>query len=50
MAVMNGKDPSFGQARADVIFYAEDNKAKIILYGGPQFTSRMLELIAAISN
>jgi|TARA_Y100000310_G_scaffold341446_1_gene440604 excisionase family DNA binding protein len=50
MAVMNGKEPSYGQARADVIFYAEENRAKVILYGGSQFTSRMLELIAAISS
>jgi len=50
MAVMNSKDPSYGQARADVIFYEEDHRVKIILYGSPQFNGRLLDLIAAISN
>ena len=50
MAAMNSKDPVYGQARADVIFYTEDSRAKIILYGSPQFSSRMLELIAAIAD
>jgi excisionase family DNA binding protein len=47
-AVMNCKDPSYGNARCDHIFYKNELKARYILWGSPQFITDILGCISAI--
>jgi excisionase family DNA binding protein len=42
MAVLNCKDESFGQSRFDFFYYPETQKAKYVLYGSPEFITRIL--------
>jgi len=49
-AVMNHKDPMYGNARCDYVFYENELKARFILWGTPLFISQLLGLIAEIST
>ncbi|MCP4134919.1 MAG: helix-turn-helix domain-containing protein [bacterium] len=48
-AILNCKDPAFGKARCDYIFYDDELKARFILWGTPQFISAILECFSHIS-
>ena len=43
LALLNGRDESFGKARFDFLYYPEIRKAKYLLYGSPKFISSVLE-------
>jgi len=43
MAMLNGKDESWGPARFDFIYYPEAAKAKYVLYGSPAFIAQILK-------
>ena len=49
-AVMNCKDPSYGVARCDHIFYKDEMKARYFLWGTPRFIGNMLDCISAIAE
>jgi len=44
-AVMNSKLPEDGKGRFDFIYYEEDQKGKIVLYGQPLLVSKLLQII-----
>lgn len=50
MAMLNGKDDSWGKTRFDFFYYPEIQKAKYVLYGSPKFIAAVLgtfDLLAA---
>ncbi len=50
MAMLNGKDNSWGKTRFDFFYYPEIRKAKYVLYGSPKFIAAVLgtfDLLAA---
>jgi len=49
IAVLNSKDPCYGEVRFDHIYYPEENKTKLILWGDIAFIGNMLLLITKIS-
>ncbi len=50
IAVMNSKDPEYGNARFDFIYYEDQRKARFILWGGLRFIGNLLILISEISQ
>lgn len=50
LAVMNSKDPSYGNSRCDYVFYEEELKARFILWGTPAFIGALLSSISLISD
>jgi excisionase family DNA binding protein len=42
MAMLNGKDESWGKTRFDFFYYPEIRKAKYLIYGSPKFISAIL--------
>ena len=42
MAMLNGKDDSWGRTRFDFFYYPEIRKAKYVLYGSPKFIAAVL--------
>ena len=48
LAVMLGKDPAYGLAKFDHLFYESEMKVKLILHGQPALISKVLEIIAQI--
>lgn len=50
IAVMNSKDPEYGEARFDFIYYENQKKARFILWGGLMFIGNLLILIAETSQ
>lgn len=50
LAVMIGKDPSYGLAKFDHLFYESEMKVKLILHGQPLLISMVLEIIAEIAK
>jgi excisionase family DNA binding protein len=49
LAVLNGKDPSWGSSRYDLIFHPETRKARFVLYGTPRFIQTLLECLEAVT-
>jgi excisionase family DNA binding protein len=49
IASVNAKDQELGNARIDYIFYDTEKKARFIVFGGAEFMSQLLALIARIS-
>ncbi|MBB6482070.1 helix-turn-helix domain-containing protein [Spirochaeta isovalerica] len=47
-AVMNSKLPEDGKGRFDFIYYEEEQKGKIILYGSPLLVSRLLQIVSQL--
>ncbi len=50
LAMLNGKDDSWGRTRFDFFYYPEVRKAKYVLYGSPKFIAAVLgtfDLLAA---
>jgi excisionase family DNA binding protein len=50
IAVLNCKDPDYGRAKYNFIYYEAERKARFILWGTPLFISKMLRLVAEISK
>lgn len=48
IAVMNSKDPKYGYARFDHVYYKNEGKARYILWGQPEFIGNMLLTISEI--
>lgn len=48
LAVMIGKDPEYGMAKFDHIFYESEMKVKLILHGQPLLISMILGILAEI--
>ncbi len=48
IAMLNTKDPSWGNARYDLIYHPEEGKARFILYGTPLFISEILKMFTYI--
>ena len=42
LAMLNGKDESWGRSRFDFFYYPEVRKAKYVLYGTPKFIAAVL--------
>ena len=49
IAVLNCKDPSWGESRYDFVYYPETKKARFILYGTPQFLRDVLKAFEAFA-
>jgi excisionase family DNA binding protein len=49
-AVMNCKDPSYGDSRCNHIFYKDESKARYLLWGSPRFIGNILECIAVVAG
>ena len=49
LAVLNGKDPSWGESRYDLIFHPESGKARFVLYGSPRFIQALLECVEVLT-
>jgi len=45
IAVLNGKDPRFGETRYDLIYHPEVRKARFVVHGTPRFIRTLLELV-----
>ena len=45
IAVLNGKDPSWGKTRYDYIYQPESGIARFILYGKPAFISSIMRML-----
>ena len=49
LAVLNGKDPAWGDSRYDFIYQSETGTARFILYGTPRFISSMMKMIEPLT-
>jgi len=45
IAVLNNKDPRFGEARYDLVYHPEVRKARFVVHGTPLFIRTLLELV-----
>lgn len=50
IAVLNGKDPSWGKSRYDYFYEPETSTARFILYGKPAFISSILKMLEPLVN
>ena len=50
IAVLNGKDPSWGKSRYDYFYEPETSTARFILYGKPAFISSILKMLEPLIN
>jgi excisionase family DNA binding protein len=50
LASMHSRDPEYGAARCDSIFYEEELRVRFILWGTPAFISTMLSLLGTITT
>jgi excisionase family DNA binding protein len=50
VAVLNGKDASYGNVRFDYVFYGEERKARFLLWGDPKFIGELLILQAKMAG
>lgn len=50
IAVMNSKDPDYGQARCDHIYNKDEGRAQFILWGRPFLISQLLNIIQEITK
>ncbi len=48
IAILNSKEPSWGNARYDLIYNPEDGKARFVLYGTPVFISEIMKIFSYI--
>ena len=49
LAALTGKDPSWGDARHDVIFHPETGTARFVLQGSPAFIRTMIEMVDVLT-
>lgn len=50
LAILNGKDPAWGDARYDLIFHPETRRARFVLYGSPQFIRNLLDCLEVLTG
>ncbi|MFZ7121086.1 MAG: helix-turn-helix domain-containing protein [Eubacteriaceae bacterium] len=50
MAVLNNKDPKYGNSTMNVQFIEKDLKIRVMLYGNIQFIKIMLDSISTLAN
>ncbi len=50
MAALNGKDPAWGNSRADCFYYPETRTGKYALYGSPAFIGTLMEMLSRLSG
>jgi excisionase family DNA binding protein len=50
IALLNSKDPSWGNARYDLIYHPEIGKARFVLYGTPAFIAAIMRMFMVISE
>ena len=48
IAVLNGKDPSWGKTRYDYIYQPETGTARFILYGKPAFIASIMKMLEPV--
>lgn len=48
MALLNSKDPGWGQTRYDFIYHPEVKKARFVLYGSPTFIAAIMQIFQVI--
>jgi len=48
IAMLNSKDPSWGNARYDLIYHPEEGKARFVLYGTPAFIAAIMKFFDII--
>ncbi|MBM3694807.1 MAG: helix-turn-helix domain-containing protein [Actinobacteria bacterium] len=49
LAILNGRDPAWGNARYDLIFHPETRRARFVLHGSPQFIRALLECLEVLA-
>jgi excisionase family DNA binding protein len=49
LAALTSKDPSWGDARHDVIFHPETETARFVLQGSPHFLRSMIEMVEMLT-
>lgn len=49
LAALTSKDPSWGDARHDVIFHPKTGTARFVLQGSPQFLRSMIEMVEVLT-
>ncbi|MDX9809733.1 MAG: helix-turn-helix domain-containing protein [Sphaerochaetaceae bacterium] len=50
LAALNCKDPDWGNARFDFLYYPEIQKAKYVLYGSPEFIREVMMMLESFSK
>ena len=50
LAALNCKDPDWGNARFDFLYYPEIQKAKYVLYGSPEFIREVMMMLVSFSK
>lgn len=50
LAILNGKDPAWGDARYDLIFHPETRRARFVLFGNPQFIRNLLDCLEVLAG
>ena len=50
IALLNSKDPSWGNVRYDLIYHPEEGKARFVLYGTPAFISTIMKFFEIIQQ
>ena len=50
LAALNCKDPEWGNARFDFLYYPEIQKAKYVLYGSPEFIREVMIMLESFSK
>ena len=50
IAMLNTKDPSWGETRYDLIYHPEIGKARFILYGTPAFIGAVMNMFTIINK
>lgn len=50
IAVLNSKDPAWGDSRYDLILHPETHQARFVLYGSPPFITTLLECVQVLTE
>ncbi|MBN2495928.1 MAG: hypothetical protein JXR96_15155 [Deltaproteobacteria bacterium] len=50
IAVLNNKDPAWGESRYDLIYHPETRKARFVLHGSQRFIRAILELLEVLTR
>ncbi len=48
MAMLNAKDPAWGECRFDFIYHPDEGKARFVLYGSPLFIGEIMKFFQII--
>lgn len=50
LAVLNGKEPEYGEVRFDFVYYEAERKARCVFWGDPAFVGNLLVMLARITE